>query len=331
MTRGHLTRSPSGHLTRGTARSPDSAPGSTFSLAQGLTDFLVSGQARGLSPKTLDWYRMIGARFVAYRTSHAAEPALGAVNIGEARAFVVSLQAAGLAPSSVAGFVRGLRAFSAWCAAEGLVAEDPFRRLPRPRVPTRLIATLGPVELERLLAVASRRDRLIIALLLDTGLRLSELAGLRVGDLLPDGYLRVRGKGGVERLVPLGSVTEARLPDYLAHGRPRPIGRDIDHIFLARDGRPLTPVAIQHALRRLGGRAGLTGVRTNPHTFRHTFAKLYLLNGGDLFSLQRILGHTTLDMVRRYVNLDTGEVKRQHAQASPVDRLAIVSRAFARA
>jgi hypothetical protein len=64
-------------------------------------------------------------------------------------------------------------------------------------------------------------------------------------------------------------------------------------------------------------------VRTNPHTFRHTFAKLYLLNGGDLFSLQKILGHTTLDMVRRYVNLDTDEVKRQHAQASPVDRLAI--------
>jgi hypothetical protein len=64
-------------------------------------------------------------------------------------------------------------------------------------------------------------------------------------------------------------------------------------------------------------------VRTNPHTFRHTFAKLYLLNGGDLFSLQRILGHTTLDMVRRYVNLDTGEVKRQHAQASPVDRLVV--------
>ena len=266
---------------------------------------------------------MIGERFAAFRMSSGADPALAAVNTAEARAFVVSLQDAGLAPSSVAGFVRGLRAFSAWCAAEGLVAEDPLRRLARPRVPSRLIGTLGPVELERLLAVASRRDRLIIALLLDTGLRLSELAGLRIGDLLPDGYLRVRGKGGKERLVPLGTVTEARLPDYLAHGRPRPIGRDVDHVFLARDGRPLTPVAIQHALRRLGGRAGLDGVRTNPHTFRHTFAKLYLLNGGDLFSLQRILGHTTLDMVRRYVNLDTDEVKRQHAQASPVDRLAI--------
>ena len=169
------------------------------------------------------------------------------MSVAEGRAFVVSLQEAGLSPSSFAGFVRGLRPFSAWCAAEGLVAEDPLRRLPRPQVPSRLIGTLGPLELERLLAVASRRDRLIIALLLDTGLRLSELAGLRIGDLLPDGYLRVRGKGGKERLVPLGSVTEARLPDYLAHSRPRPIGRDVDHVFLARDGRPLTSAAIQHA------------------------------------------------------------------------------------
>lgn len=87
-----------------------------------------------------------------------------------------------------------------------------------------------------------------------------------------------------------------------------------------------------HCSRRLRpprprARAGLADVRTSPHTF----AKLYLMNGGDLFSLQRILGHTTLDMVRRYVDLDAGDVKRIHVLASPVDRLAATSRAFARA
>jgi site-specific recombinase XerD len=101
-----------------------------FTFADGLADFLVSGQARGLSPKTLDWYRMIGEQFAIFRTSRGADPALSALSVAEARAFVVSLQGAGLSPSSVAGFVRGLRAFSAWCAAEGLVAEDPLRRLP---------------------------------------------------------------------------------------------------------------------------------------------------------------------------------------------------------
>lgn len=135
MARGRLTRSPSGHLTRQTGRSPDSPSGSTFTLADGLADFLVSGRARGLSPK-----------------------ALAAMSVAEARAFVVSLQEAGLAPSSVAGFVRGLRAFSAWCAAEGLVAEDPLRRLPRPRVPSRLIATLGLIACLRRRSWAARLD-----------------------------------------------------------------------------------------------------------------------------------------------------------------------------
>lgn len=328
MAIGHLTRAPHGHLTRRAPRSPDSSRGVT--LQRAIDDFLLAGRARGLSPRTLEWYAMIGSRFAAFRAVHDAEPSLHAVTIAEARAFVVALQNGGLSPSSVAGFVRGLKAIFAWCAAEGLVEADPLRRLPRPREPRRLIATLGPVELERLLATAGRRERLMIALLLDTGLRLGELADLRCGDVLDDGYLRVRGKGAKERLVPLGAVSERRLRDYLAHGRARPIGRRVDHVFLARDGRPMSPAAIQHVLRRLGKRAGLDGVRTNPHTFRHTFAKLYLLNGGDLFSLQRILGHATLDMVRRYVNLDLGDVKRQHEAASPLDRLATTSAAFAR-
>src|SRR5688500_7005829 len=108
MARGHLTRSSSGHLTQQTGRSPDSRSGSTFTLTDGLTDFLVSGQARGRSPKTLDWYRMISERFDTFRASRGADPALSAVNTADARAFVVSLQEAGLSPSSVAGFVRGL-------------------------------------------------------------------------------------------------------------------------------------------------------------------------------------------------------------------------------
>ena len=104
-----------------------------FTLADGLADFLVSGRARGLSPKTLDWYRMIGERFAAYRTSRGADPALSAVSVAEGREFVVSLQEAGLSPSSVAGFVRGLRAFSAWCAAEDLVAGTRFGVCPARR------------------------------------------------------------------------------------------------------------------------------------------------------------------------------------------------------
>lgn len=329
MSSGHLTRRANGHLTRSAARSPDSRSGD-ITVRDALEAFLIAGRARSLSPKTLDWYRMIGERLAAYRDAQKAPAGLGSLTMAEARAWVVALQRSGLAPVSVAGFVRGLKAISAWWAAEGYVPEDPLRRLVRPRAPQRLIQTLTPAELERLLAVARSRERLLIGILLDTGLRLGEVADLRVDDVLVDGYLRVRGKGDKERLVPLGSVSQARLAGYLRRGRPRPVGAWVDHVFLARDGRPLTPAAIQHVLRRLGPRAGLDGVRTNPHTFRHTFAKLYLLNGGDLFSLQRILGHATLEMVRRYVNLDADDVKRQHALASPLDRLAAASSVFVR-
>jgi integrase/recombinase XerD len=115
-----------------------------------------------------------------------------------------------------------------------------------------LIETLTTAELERLLAVARARERLLIGILLDTGLRLGKVADLRVDDVLADGYLRVRGKGDRERLVPLGSVIAVRLAGYLRRGRTRPIGAWVDHVFLARDGRPLTAAAIQHVLRRLG-------------------------------------------------------------------------------
>lgn len=344
MADGPLTRQTEGPLTRARRTAPDyksgdrgdaplrpSRPARRLSFEQALDDFLLAGRARSLSPKTLDWYGMIGRRFVRIQAQCGLEPALDAVTTAHARGFVVALQEAGLAPISVAGFVRGLKVIFGWCAAEGLIDDDPLRRLTNPRVPRRLIPTLSEDQLSRLLGAASARDRLLITILLDTGLRVSELADLRLGDLIAEGFLRVRGKGNKERLVPLGSVTHRRLAEYIKRDRPRPIAAFVDHLFLARDGRPMTAVAVKHAFRRIGARAGLADVRTSPHTFRHTFAKLYLMNGGDLFSLQRILGHTTLDMVRRYVDLDAGDVKRIHVLASPVDRLAAASRAFARA
>jgi site-specific recombinase XerD len=344
MARGPLTRRTDGPLTRSPRGAPDpesgarsnrpprpSRPEAAPSFEQALDEFLLAGRARGLSPKTLDWYQMVGRRFSRIQAERGADPAIGAVTTAQARAFVVELQDSGLSPVSVAGFVRGLKVIFGWCAAEGLTDDNPLRRLPGPRVPQRLVPTLSQDQLSRLLGAASARDRLLITILLDTGLRVSELADLRLDDLIAEGFLRVRGKGSKERLVPLGSVTHRRLGEYVAHDRPRPVAAFVDHLFLARDGRPMTAVAVKHAFRRIGARAGLADIRTNPHTFRHTFAKLYLVNGGDLFSLQRILGHTTLDMVRRYVDLDAGDVKRIHVQASPVDRLAAASRDFARA
>ncbi len=144
------------------------------------------------------------------------------------------------------------------------------------------------------------------------------MTGLQVGDLRPDGTIRVMGKGSKERIVPLGATARRALLRYVAE---RGAARAADPLFMGRRGVPLCRKSIHAAIASLGRRAGVT-TRCSPHTFRHTFARSYLVNGGDVFSLQQILGHTTLDMVRRYVSLTEADLVARHRSGSPADRLA---------
>jgi site-specific recombinase XerD len=121
-----------------------------------------------------------------------------------------------LAPESIAGYVRGLKAFGNWCAAEEVAAAASFRGLRRPKVPRRLIAPFSDPELRSLLAVADEHEQALALVLLDTGLRLSELVSLRVGDVRSDGTLHVMGKGARERIVPIGASARRALVRYLA-------------------------------------------------------------------------------------------------------------------
>jgi integrase/recombinase XerD len=125
------------------------------------------------------------------------------------------------------------------------------------------------------------------------------------------------GKGAKERIVPIGASARRALVRYLATRAAVAAG---DPLFGGRWGSALTARGIQLAIARLGRRAAV-GTRCSPHTFRHTFARGYLVNGGDVFSLQQILGHATLDMVRRYVSLSEADLVARHRTASPADRL----------
>lgn len=109
---------------------------------------------------------------------------------------------------------------------------------------------------------------------------------------------------------------------YINHYRPKPVTDRINSLFLSENGIPLLKNGIQQMLRRCGRQAGISGMRCSPHVFRHTFAKNYLLNGGDIFSLQKILGHSSLASVRNYLNLFSIDIKRQHQRFSPVDNMA---------
>ena len=283
-----------------------------LTLGRAIELFLAAKAADGAAPKTLEWYCMI---LIRLQRSLGDERLVDDLAPAELRAWLLELRET-LAPVSVAGYVRTLKVLGNWLAAEALARAPGLRSLRKPRVPDKLIEPIADEAMRRLLAAAGVRDRAILLLLLDTGLRVSEAAALRLGDLRADGTLKVHGKGGNERIVPAGSTARQAIVRYLGQ---RGAGRPDDPLFLGRRG-PLDARGIQQAVRRLKTRIGVVG-RLSPHSLRHTFARSYLVNGGDVFSLQRILGHTTLDMVKRYVALADVDLVTRHAAASPADRL----------
>ena len=303
-----------GHLIRGAVRerAEPTAP-ARIELGRAVELFCEAKTAEGLSPRTIRWYGDILNRAIA---RFGARTELEEIDASAWRTWLVELRAT-LAPVSVAGYVRCLHVLGNWLAAEELTEALVIRRLAKPRVPKKIIEPLSDDELRHLLANAGTRDQAILLLLLDTGLRVSEAAGIRFRDLRQDGSIKVMGKGAKERLVPVGLSSRRAIGRYLAaRGR----GEPDEPVFLAELGTGLTYHGIQQILKRLKVRAGLER-RCSPHTFRHTFARNYLVNGGDVFSLQQILGHTTLDMVRRYVSLADTDVAGRHDLASPADHL----------
>ncbi len=288
-----------------------------LTLGRAVELFLAAKAAEGASPRTIEWYRMITVRLVR---ALGPDRWVDGLDPAELRAWLIELRTT-LAPVSVAGYVRTLRVLGNWLAAEALAEAGALRGLRRPRVPHKVIEPVADDLLRRLLSVCSVRDRAIVLLMLDTGLRVSEVASIRLGDLRPDGTLKVRGKGSRERMVPVGLTARQAIVRYLGLRGP---GQPDEALLLGRRGE-IKSRGLQHMLRRMKARVGVTG-RLSPHSLRHTFARSYLVNGGDVFSLQRILGHTTLDMVKRYVAFADADLAARHRTASPADHLVGVAR-----
>jgi len=217
-----------------------------------------------------------------------------------------------------------LRVFARWLRDEGYTAEHRLERVKTPQVPETLVEVLTPEEVKRVLESETAsttngiRNHTMLVLALDTGMRLSEIITLERRNLdLDKGVLKAFGKGSKERLVPFGYTATKSLQRYLLHYRPEPALPQYDYVFLQRNGWPLAKGALVTVARRVAAKTAIG--RFHWHLLRHTFAVNYLVNGGDAFSLQRILGHTTLEMVRRYMHLADVHVRLQHRRYSPMD------------
>ena len=197
------------------------------------------------------------------------------------------------------------------------------------------VAPFTSEEVQRLLTAARasnypRRDEAICIFLLDTGVRVSEMCNIRLDDIDWDTRkVTVLGKGQKERAVYFGHQTRRTLWNYLSEDSRNPRAREkpkgTSPLFVSevgiRSGEPFTRYGMRRLISRLGKRAGISGKRCSPHTFRHTFAVEFLRAGGNVFTLKELLGHTSLHMTNRYVSFAQADLENQHRQFSPADRM----------
>ncbi len=305
--------------------------------------FRLYCMAEGKQPTTIRWYMHKLDIFQHYLKGQDIPTNASQLSTTHLRQFLVHLQTEvkadqqnpykparneGLSAQTIQGYARTLKAFFSWATMEGYLAHNPTQLLKIPKAPKTIIQTFSDDQIHRLLKVIDQRsavgfrDYCIILVFLDTGIRLSELVALELPDVhLGQAYFKVLGKGAKERIVPIGAHVQKALWKYIHQYRPEPFHPNVQNVFLTRVGRALSASSVYDRVSGYGKKTGLKGVRCSPHTFRHTFAKNFLLNGGDIFSLQKILGHSSLEVVRMYVNLASDDVQVQHRKASPVDWL----------
>jgi site-specific recombinase XerD len=228
------------------------------------------------------------------------------------------------APATTARKLSAMRSAFAWLFARERVPRDPAAVVPGPKQPRTLPATLSGAELERLLDEAPAptgprglRDRALVELLYGCGLRASEACALRRRDVDLDGdRVRVTGKGGKQRVVPLGGAAHEALERYLRDGRPHLVGATGgDHMFVSVRGRPLHPSDVRRSLASALRREGLPS--RSPHALRHSFATHLLEGGADLLSIQELLGHASVATTQVYTHVSVRHLKSAHAHAHP--------------
>jgi integrase/recombinase XerD len=290
-----------------------------MNLGDGVAEFLASLRAeRGLSEATVAAYRRDLEQYLAFLDGREA-------GIAETAAFVEGLHRRGLAAATIGRKIAAVRGLHRFLVAEGLRADDPTRLLDSPRRGRALPRALPIDEVERLLEAPSRdtwlgrRDRALLEFLYATGARVAEAVALDQMDLdLEAGTALVTGKGGRQRLVPMGSLAVAAitayLPDRLTHRRA---GRDGGAVWLNARGGRLSRQGVWDLVRKHARRAGLDPAAVSPHVLRHSAATHMVEGGADLRTVQELLGHASITTTQVYTRVSPQHLLEVYAVAHP--------------
>jgi integrase/recombinase XerD len=283
-----------------------------------LDGFLAVLAARR-APRTVEAYR----RDLTHLGTSLGKP-VGAASTADLRTYVAQLRARGLSPATISRRISATRSFFAHQVLLGARKDNPAAELEQPRRRPKLPRTLSPREAERLIEAAAGtkpralRDTALVELLYGSGLRISEAVGLeRAAVDLDDRLVRCTGKGGKDRVVPVGRAATEALRRYLSRGRPFLDRRHRPELFLNAQGGPLTRAGAFLILRRLAEKAGLEPERIHPHLLRHSFATHLLEGGADLRSVQEMLGHADLSTTEIYLHVSDRRRREAYFEAHP--------------
>jgi site-specific recombinase XerD len=316
-------------------------------VERAIEDYLTDQEGGNHSAKTLEWRRTALGLLKSFLKEERAITLVGEVYAPDINAWFVHLRKTPgghgkmRSERTVQTYARSACAFFHWLVRQEIIERNPFDRVTFPKMGKPLIRPIEPEEFELLLLActppgevgpladrAAARNRAILWVLYDTGIRLSELLGLRLGDFdRKHGMLIVKGKGSKERRVALGNNCLRNLLYYLDRHRPDEEelaewgNADEDHIFLSETRLPLTKNGLTMLFKRIKERAGITDKRISPHIFRHSFAIRYLVLGNDPFSLQELLGHEDMTTVKNYMHMNDETIQSQKRKYSPDDHL----------
>jgi integrase/recombinase XerC/integrase/recombinase XerD len=288
--------------------------------ALGLMD--ADLRRRGASEKTRRAYGVDGEQFAAWAASRGLVPR--DVSTRTVRGYLAGLSEGGAAASTSARKLAALRALFASQREHGRIAHSPADLVSTPKRGSSLPRVMKASEVSRMLeriparSALEIRDRAMFELAYACGLRAQELAGLEVGDVELDAeQVRVEGKGGKTRFVPVGESALQCVQRYLDAARPELVGAGDAHtLFLSKSGQALATSDVRRRLRLWCARAGLQGA-FSPHTLRHSFATHLLDGGADLRAIQELLGHSSVSSTQLYTRVESARLRRTYARSHP--------------
>ena len=278
---------------------------------------------RRLSANTVEAYGFDMRRFASFLLSWGGE--LPSFSRSDFLSFLSSLRDKGLSARSVARHVSTVRSFFRYLVREGVLPASPIADARGPKIGRPLPKYMTHSEVESLLSAPDRdtpegmRDRAMLELMYASGLRATEVVSLRLENVDDNaGFLRVVGKGGKERVVPVAQPALETLQEYVKHGRPRFLRKKVagNLLFLSRLGRPITRQTLWNRIGRWAREAGIRG-SISPHTLRHSFAGHLLAGGADLRAVQAMLGHADISTTQIYTHVTAERLREIHRKHHP--------------